>query len=305
MPVLQLFALTIMVIPADAVIAAIGSGGYAAGLVGMFAFAAFLAATILGLHNPLQRRHPIRAALCFLWIAALASYVLMDRDTLRPVEVMGADRQLMQLAMLTGVVLVAAECLDSLHDVKRVLRVLVWGGAFAGAVAGLQFWMSLDITPFLRELPGFSINFDHPGILDRAALNRASGTSLHPIELGVVGGMLVPVAIWLAISDTKRSAWARWTPVVLIGVSTLTSVSRSAVLSVGLALAVFVVLMPARQRLVAICALPIAVAAAFMSARGLISTLTSFFGAGSSDSSVSTSPCSADKMNQGTSCRSA
>ena len=40
-PLLQLFALTVMVIPSDTVIQAIGAGGYPAGLVGLFAFAAF------------------------------------------------------------------------------------------------------------------------------------------------------------------------------------------------------------------------------------------------------------------------
>ena len=50
---LQVFALTLLVIPSDTVIKAIGAGGYPAALVGMFAFAAYLAAILLGLHNPL------------------------------------------------------------------------------------------------------------------------------------------------------------------------------------------------------------------------------------------------------------
>ena len=57
-PILQLFALAVMVIPSDTVIKAIGAEGYAAGLVGMFAFAAFVAATLLGLHNPLRAPAP-------------------------------------------------------------------------------------------------------------------------------------------------------------------------------------------------------------------------------------------------------
>ena len=78
-PMLQLFALTVMVIPSDTVIKAIGAEGYVAGLIGMFAFAAFVVATLLGLHNPLRHRHPVRAALCVVWLAVLASYVVMDR----------------------------------------------------------------------------------------------------------------------------------------------------------------------------------------------------------------------------------
>lgn len=283
--ILQLFALTVMVIPSDTVIKAIGAQGYAAGLVGLFAFAALLAATLLGLHDPLRHRHPVRAALCVVWLSVLASYILIDRPTRSVAEVASADRLLMQLAIITGVALVAAECLTSLRDMRRVLRVLTWGGAFCGVVAALQFWLSLDITPYLRELPGFSINSENPAIVARAALNRASGTSVTAVELGVVAGMLLPLAIYLAMYDSG-TARKRWAPVVLIGLAIPASVSRSAIISVGLAVAVLVVLMPTRQRLVALCVAPLAITGIFMSAPGVISTLVTFFTAGTTDASV-------------------
>jgi hypothetical protein len=285
-PMLQLFALTVMVMPSDTVIRAIGAEGYAAALVGMFAFAAFLAATLLGLHDPLRHRHPVRGVLCLFWLSVLASYILMDRSTATPAEALAADRMLMQLVVITGVALVAAECLTSLRDVRRVLRALTWGGAFCGVVAALQFWVRLDITPYLRELPGFSINLEAPAIVARGGLNRVSGTSITAIELGVVAGMLLPLAISLAIYDTDRAAWKRWAPVALIGLAIPTSVSRSAIISVGLAIAVLIVLMPTRERLVALCAAPFAVAGIFMSAPGVIGTLTAFFRAGTSDASA-------------------
>jgi cell division protein FtsW (lipid II flippase) len=284
-PILQLFALTIMVIPANTVIEPIGAQGYAAGLVGMFAFAAFMAATLLGLHNPLQHRHPVRAALCLFWICGLVSYVLMDRGTRTVVEATGADRWLMQLMVITGVALVAAEFLPSLRDVRRVLRALTWGGAFCGVVAALQFWMSFDIAPYLRDLPGFSLNTELTAMA-RGTLNRAAGTSLTPIELGVVAGMLLPLAIYLGVYDADRTAPKRWAPVVLIGLGIPTSVSRSGTVAFVVASAMFVVLMPQRQRLVALCAAPVALGAVFMSAPGVIGTLSTYFQAGSSDNSV-------------------
>lgn len=285
-PMLQLFALTVMVIPSDTVIKAIGAQGYAAALIGIFAFATFLGATVLGLHDPLRYRHPIKSVLCVLWIAVLISYVVMDHGSLTGAEAAAADRWLIQLAVITGVALVAAECLTSLLDMRRVLRALTWGGAFCGVVAALQFWVSVDIAPYLRELPGFSINFDNPAIVSRAALNRVTGTSITAIELGVVAGMLLPLAIYLAMYDTDRAPWKRWAPVALIGLAIPTSVSRSGIISVALAVGVFVVLMPPRQRLIALCAAPLAVTAVFMSAHGVISTLATFFGAGTGDDSV-------------------
>jgi hypothetical protein len=283
---LQIFALTVMVIPADAVIRAIGAEGFAAGLVGMFAFVAFIAATLLGLHNPLRHRHPVRAAICTLWLSVLVSYILMDRETSSVQEVAAADRLLMQMAIITGVALVAAECLNSIRDIRRVLRALTWGGAFCGAVAAMQYFISLDITPYLRLLPGFSVNFDNPAIVARAAMNRVSGTAITAIELGVVAGMLLPLAVYLAIYDKERSLRNRWAPVALTALAIPTSVSRSGVISIALAFAVLVVLMPARQRVVALCAAPVAVAGVFMSAHGLIGTLASFFGGAANDDSV-------------------
>ena len=217
-PLLQLFALTVMVIPSDTVIQAIGAGGYPAALVGMFAFAAFLAATLLGLHNPLRHRHPVRSVLCLLWLAALASYVLMDRRRLTVTEagergpsVDAARGDHGDRAGRRGVSYLAVRRAPSLEGAD------CWGGAFCGVVAALQFWVSLDIAPYLRELPGILAQLRQPGIIDRAALNRVAGTAIHPIELGVVAGMLLPLAIYLAIYDTDRSARSRWAPVALIG----------------------------------------------------------------------------------------
>ena len=144
--------------------------------------------------------------LCLLWLSVLISYVLMDRNALTVSEQASADRLLMQLAVITGVALIAAEFLGSLDDVRRVLRVLCWGGAFCGVVAALQFWISLDVATYLRDLPGFSLNLTDVGIGTRGGLNRVSGTAIYPIELGVVAGMLLPLAIYLAIYDTEAGA---------------------------------------------------------------------------------------------------
>ena len=287
-PILQVYALALLIIPSNIVVRAFGAGGYAAGLVGMFAFAALLATILLGFHDPLRHPHPVRGVLCLMWVVSLTSYVLMDRRTLSWAQAAAADRFLIQLAVVTGVALIAAEFLTSLDDVRRVLRAVCWGGAFCGAVATLQFWLSLDLAPYLRMLPGFSENLELSALGSRAALNRAAGTAISPIELGVAAAMLLPLAIYLGIHDTARKPWKRWTPVLFIALAIPTSVSRSAVLAVVAALLVLVIVLPARQRVVALCTLPLAVAAVFMTARGLIGTLTAFFTAGTSDASVAT-----------------
>jgi O-antigen ligase len=283
---LQVFALAVMVIPSDTVIPAIGAAGYPASLVGVFVFAVFLVSVLFGFHELTRHRHPIRGVLCVFWVAVLASYLFMDRGRLTGIQIASADRMLIRFAVITGIALVAAEWLRSLDDAMRVVRVLCWGAAFCGLVAVLQFWMSLDLAEYLRQLPGFVVNHDNPAITARGSLNRVAGTATTSIEMGVTAGMLIPLAVCLGLYDRDKSPFKRWAPLTMITLGVATSVSRSAIVTVVVAFAVLVVLMPPRQRLAALCGLPIALGGIFMSAHGLIGVLSSFFAEASNDPSV-------------------
>ncbi len=230
--VLQLFALTIMLFPSDTVIKPIGANGYVASLVALTAFGLWVVAIILGFHDPRRYRSPIRVGVSLLWLASLVSYMVMNGQDRSVAEVLSADRWLIQLAAVTGVIFVAAEFLGSLDDVKRVLRALVTGGAACGAIAALQYWFRLDLSSYLRSLPGFSLNADAATITTRASLARVAGAAIHPIELGVVAGMLLPLALYLALYDRERSPLRRWVPTLGIFVAIPVSVSRSGVIAV-------------------------------------------------------------------------
>jgi O-antigen ligase len=283
---LQIFAVTVLVFPSDAVLRPIGAAGYIAGMFGVFILAIYGLSVVLGVHEPRRHRHPMRGMLAIVWLSLLASYLLMDRGQLDSLQTAGADRNLIKYAVITGVVLVGAEWLRSLDDIMRVLRVLCWAGAFCAFVALLQFFISLDLSQYLRSLPGFVVNHDSPAIQLRGSLNRVQGTATTPIELGVVMGMLVPIAVCVAHYDRDKPVLKRWTPLGLIILGVATSISRSGVLAIVVSLVVLVVLMPPRQRVAALAALPIGVAGVFMTAHGLIGTLTTFFTGASSDSSV-------------------
>ena len=101
--------------------------------------------------------------------------------------------------------------------------------------------------------------------------------------------MLTPLAIWLGLYDRRKSNFKRWAPLGLIVLGVATSVSRSAILSVVVAFAVLVVLLPPIPRLAALCVVPIAIAGLFVSAHGLMGTFASFFSASrtANDDSIS------------------
>jgi hypothetical protein len=288
-PLLQVFVVTLMVFPSNSVLKAVGGGGYVAALVAYCLFLGWVAATLFGMHNPLDYRYPVRISLCVLWLVSLTSYALMNRSMLSFTQQTGADRWLLQLLDISGVILVTAEFLRSIEDIRRVLRALVWAGAFCGIVAALQFWLRLDITPYLREIPGFSlnnVNGDFIGIGSRGAVNRVPGTAIDPIELGVVASMLLPMAIYLGIHDATRSKFRRWFPVFCIALAIPTSVSRSAILAAALALGTLMVCLPPARRLTGMVGILVAVGGIFVTAHGLIGTLKQFFLAGTGDNSI-------------------
>jgi O-Antigen ligase len=289
-PMLQIFAFTVMVFPSDTVIKAIGGGGYVAAIFAYLMFVSYMATVLFGVHNPLDYRSPVRIALCGLWVASLASYALMDRTLLSSAQLSSADRWLIQLAGVSGVILVASEFLRSLEDIHRVLRPLIWGGAFCGLVAALQFWLRRDITLYLRQiLPGFRLNNAVGAIAigSRSGLNRVAGTATDPIEMGVVAGMLLPLAIYLAMHDTQRSAIKRWIPVFFITIAIPVTISRAAILAVACSLVVLIVSLPPTRRVTAIAAIPVALGGIFLGAHRLLGTLKSYFLLGTSDSSIS------------------
>jgi len=281
---LQAFVIALFVIPSDTVIKPIGAVGYPASLIGVFVFVVYCASVLFGLHQPVP--HPIRGILYVIWVALLSAYIAMDRGRLTVIELASADRMVIRFMVVTGVALVAAECLHSVEDVMRVVRALCWAAAFCGFVAVLQYWLRLDLAVYLRQIPGFSLNHDNPGILARGGVNRVAGTALHAIELGVVSGMMIPIAVLVGLYDRNKSNFKRWAPLTLIVLGVATSVSRSAILSVVVAFATLVVMLPPRLRLGALCALPVALGGIFMSAHGLIGTLLGFFSGVSNDPSI-------------------
>jgi O-antigen ligase len=285
----QVFAVTVMVFPSDTVIKAVGAGGYVAALVAYLMFLSYIAVTLFGLHNPFDYRSPVRIALCGLWLASLAAYALMDRTLLSSSQQSSADRWLIQLIGVSGVILVASEFLRSLEDIHRVLRALVWGGAICGIVAALQFWLSRDITPYLRILPGFSLNQSVGAIAigSRGGLNRVAGTATDPIELGVVAGMLLPLAAYLGIHDRGRSSVKRWLPVICITLAVPTAISRAGILSAVIGVGGLIVSLSSTRRLTAIAAIPVVGAGFFLTAHRLLGTLSTYFLVGTGDNSIS------------------
>ena len=284
----QVYVVTLFVFPTDLVYRPIGAQAFVAGLVSLLLFLTWVTATLIAGHNPLKVHHPTRVALLLWILASVVSWgAAFKRGDLDPTQRLAADRSLFFLAGSTGIILVTAEGLSTMDAVWRVVRAVAVAGAFCGGVGVLQYWTPIDVTSFIRQyMPIFTINSDYTTMTGRASLERVTGTTLHPIELGVVCGMLLPIVLaWAIHDDHWRRGW-RWLCVALVAMGIPISVSRSALVAVGASMAIFVVLLPVRQRLVALALAPLPVIAVFMVTPGYLRTLGQFIGMGATDPSV-------------------
>ncbi len=276
--ILQVFVIALMVFPGYYVVAAVGADGSVAALISYFMFFVWVAGTLFGHHNPFVLHYKIRISLAWMWIVSLGSYLLINRTLMTSFQLTAADRWLMQLLGMSGIVFMAAEGLRTLEDIRRVLRALTWGGAFCGIVAALQFKANINLVKYLK-LPGFRSNSSISAtaeIVQRGAENRVPGTATDPIELGVVAGMLLALAMYLMMHDTSQPKWKRVIPVLCISAAVATSVSRSGLLAIIIGPGVLIISLPATRRLKGLAAIPVALAVAFVGSKGLIGTFRDY-----------------------------
>jgi hypothetical protein len=123
--------------------------------------------------------------------------------------------------------------------IENVAKLLVAGGA------------AIAVSAIVEQRTHFNI-FDHVGmvlplmqfngsvLVERFGEIRAIGSSAHPIELGVVLAMTLPLGVALAFGCSRR--W--WIPTAMIAVGALASVSRTPILVLATATLVLLWLRP-------------------------------------------------------------
>lgn len=158
--------------------------------------------------------------------------------------------------------------------VDRVLKVLVGGGAvvavssIAEARTGYNVFAHLQqVIPVLENL-GLS-RVEPP----RGGLARAYGSAAHPIALGAMLVMLVPVSVYLAVR-TGRRRW--WLVGALLIVASLATISRTSVLMLAFELLVFAALKPRDVKRLWILA-PVFLVAIHLAIPGTLGTLKDTF----------------------------
>ncbi len=273
---LTVFVVIAFAIPSPLTFKPMGASGTPAALVGL-GFLLWWALAKMGSAQGVDRGpQPIRIAVLLLIAAALASGAGMF---LRPYtsEMSNAVyRGIVMFCSLAGVSLLAADGISSLERIHTLMNRLVAGVSLVAAV-GLVQWLTGYDAAARVAIPGLTRNLD---LVDqsRSSFVRVQSTTVHPIELGSLLGITLPIALSYAfLAKDRRTKLIRWAEVAVIAAVLPMALSRTGVIAATIGtLAVAMDWSWARRARV------VAAGAAFMVAMrlaipGLMGTLVSLF----------------------------
>jgi O-antigen ligase len=282
---LTTFLVALIVIPSDLIVGPLGSAGTPAQVIGMALFAGWLIGAVGRGSTARVPRDPVRICAWLFALAVTISYVGANLRSMMSDEARSADAGMLLICAWLGVVLMGMDRIPSRERLDVLLRRLV---LLAGALAGLgllQFATKLPYTNYL-QIPGLATNHTLDSVYGRNGLTRPAGTAVHPIEFGAVLTMALPIALHYAFVDVHRSVLRRWYPVLAIAFAVPISISRSAIVSVAVALCFVMPMWSPRVRRRAYTAIAAILAAVYVMVPGLIGTITALFTGISTDSST-------------------
>ena len=211
-----------------------------------------------------------------LLASVAASYVVASTRPVLPIESRAADRGVLVTLGLIGMTLFPADHLRSADAVRVVLRRLVAIVTALSLFAVVQFVTGQRFVDRL-VIPGLSSGAG--GDLEgRGPFSRPVATLIHPIELGAVLAMALPLALHFALyPEPGWSRWRRWLPVGAIGAATALALTRSAIISAVIAVAIVLATWPRQLRRRAYLAIGLGGVFAFVAVPGLLGTLRGMF----------------------------
>ncbi len=280
--IVTVFLFLLFAVPARFVVPGFGAAGSPASLVGLVMLGLVVLTALHGESNRFQTSPIVHGMFAYLAVT-VAGYANAHVRALSTLAISTSDRAMITIFSLAGLTIFVACRVRTAATVNRIVDLTI---AFSMIMCGfglVQFFFGVDLAATL-SIPGLVANT--PGIEEvqqRSIFNRPFGTALHPIEFGVVTGALVPLAVARAATD--RSTWLRIS-VLVLAFCAMISISRSAVLALGIMFAVLLLGFGWRQRAnLAIGAVVFVIVAGSL-VPGLVGTLRSLFANADSDPSV-------------------
>lgn len=283
---LTIYLILLIAIPQALQFAPLGGVGQPSTMLAVALFALYLLAWLHPASGLARGQQPVRLAGVLWFCVILACYVSANLRTLSTLELNGGDRGLISVSGWLGVLLLAADGIDTMDRLRTMIRRIVFGISAMAALGMTQFFTGLNAAKYI-VIPGLSSQQPYTDLLGRDSLNRPSATAAHPLEFAGVLAIALPLAIHQA--RHAQPGWQRrrhWLQVALIGATLPMTVSRTAI--VGLVVGGVVVLCtwPKRDRRLAYLVTLASLVVMEGLVHGLLGTLKSLFLGIGSDSSA-------------------
>jgi hypothetical protein len=273
---LTCYVFFLMAIPSRLVYAPLGGAGSPTTILGVGLFIWYLLNWLHPASNFDTGRQPMRRASVLFLCAVLVSYVSANRHTLATLELNGADRGVILTCGWLGVLLLAADGIETIERLQTLLRRIVIGATGMAMLGIVQFFTGFNAAQYFN-IPGLSVLQPYTDINYRDSIVRPSATAIHPIEFGFVLAVVLPLAIYQARHAPPGRRVRRWLQVAVIAATLPMTVSRSAVLGLAICLIVILPTWHRKDRWLAYFVIICSVFALRTVIPGLIGTLRNLF----------------------------
>lgn len=178
-----------------------------------------------------------------VFVSAVLGSVIVNSDRIHALALENhVLKQLMFFYTFVLMFLMVCSVVRTLNDVERLVRLLVAGAAVVAFTAVVEYWTQSNVYDYLpRVLPVLQpLQEAGLGGGPRGGLHRAAASAQHPIALGAVLVLILPFALYLAVTASRRWLFAAG----LLVLGAFTTVSRTSLLMLALMGLVFLCLRP-------------------------------------------------------------
>lgn len=282
---LTVFLILLIALPSRLTFAPLGGAGAPALVLGLAFFAWWAYYQVQRVDSPATGSQPVRTAFLVMLACFLISYVVAMTRAIDGAESSTADIGMISILSWGGILLIANDGIRSRDRFDVLVRRLIFAGGAAAALGVFQF-ISGQAWVDRISVPGLSVNTSLSGLFERSGFNRPAGTAIHPIEFGAVITMILPLAINYAMTDRTRGFGRRWFPVLAISLAVVLSISRSAIISAIVGVAVVAMAWSPAVRRQALVIITAFMGVVCLTIPGLLGTLTGLFTGITGDSSA-------------------
>src|SRR5690606_38238453 len=234
--VAAVFAVVLLVVPARPGLKYLPLSLTPANVVSLGAALLWLCAQLTLALGAAKGRNPVRTALFAYFTAMLATYGFATAGPMESDELNLADHSFVLVVAIVGLALTVCDGVRGLRRLDFVLKALVVAGAVIAVVGALQFLVSVDLTRFM-ELPILRYtNEGDPYVMHRAGPRLLRAATGSMVDVVVSWAMLWPFGghYGVRVRALGEPSLRWWLCALVFGCGLMFSVSRSALLSLGL-----------------------------------------------------------------------